>query len=86
MRRASLNARLMQDAEASGEIYAVLFHIEHADVAFISRYLHQLCQSVVNQRSFQTLLSPEGVDGSMSAASVQSQFTVGKRAQRNRAV
>lgn len=32
MRRVSLNARLMQDAEASGEIYAVLFHIEHADL------------------------------------------------------
>lgn len=33
MRRVSLNARLMQDADASGEIYVVLFWIDHPDLA-----------------------------------------------------
>lgn len=32
MRRVSLNARLSQDAEASDEIHAVLFEIEHPDL------------------------------------------------------
>ncbi|MFE3838892.1 hypothetical protein [Pseudogemmobacter sonorensis] len=33
MRRLSLNARLAQDAETGPEIYVVLFHIEHEDMA-----------------------------------------------------
>ena len=32
MRRVSLNARMMQDAQSSGEIYAVLFEIDHPDL------------------------------------------------------
>ncbi|WP_320194745.1 hypothetical protein RMR10_010260 [Agrobacterium rosae] len=32
MRRVSLNARLMQDAQASDEIYAALFEIEHPEL------------------------------------------------------